>query len=212
MQNKINTIFNVNLKSALWLMPRQSVYGEWPRFLYKNLKFFKTAFNLHFHFLRSGEIDLMESRGNRDLWGGDVHVGTQQVGSTLHYGPIWYLNGWGYTHKVVNNPNGYDNNFHLYKMVWTTTALEFFVDNVHLATFDAGEGFWYRGNFGNEFENIWAHNPMGPFDQEFFIQINNAIGGTGFFSDYFDNRSGGQKPWENTDPCHHRSFWYAKIF
>lgn len=173
---------------ALWLMPRESVYGEWPR---------------------SGEIDVMESRGNRDLRAGDAQVGTQQTGATLHYGPIWYLNGWGYAHQTINNPAGYDTNFHNYKMVWTETALEFFIDNQRFASFAANDGFWYRGNFGDEFANIWPHNPMGPFDQEFFIQMNNAVGGTAFFQDAWYN-GGGQKPWQNNDPCHHRSFWHGR--
>ncbi|GFS12992.1 beta-1,3-glucan-binding protein [Elysia marginata] len=45
---------------ALWLMPRNSKYGNWPR---------------------SGEIDVMESRGNTGP------IGIQQVSSTLHWGP-----------------------------------------------------------------------------------------------------------------------------
>lgn len=51
---------------ALWLMPRFSVYGGWPA---------------------SGEIDLMELRGNRNLFSGATHVGNQQAGSTMHFGP-----------------------------------------------------------------------------------------------------------------------------
>jgi hypothetical protein len=47
-------------------MPRFAVYGDWPR---------------------SGEIDLMEARGNRQLYNGDVNVGVEQAGSTMHYGP-----------------------------------------------------------------------------------------------------------------------------
>jgi hypothetical protein len=35
---------------------------------------------------------------------------------------------------------------------------------------------------------------MAPFDQEFYIIMNLAIGGTAYFSDGFDNRNGG-KPW-----------------
>lgn len=51
---------------ALWMMPRFSVYGGWPA---------------------SGEIDLMEMRSNRALFSGATHVGNQQAGSTLHFGP-----------------------------------------------------------------------------------------------------------------------------
>ncbi len=34
----------------------------------------------------SGEIDIMESRGNLGLTEGGVNVGAEQVGCTLHYG------------------------------------------------------------------------------------------------------------------------------
>lgn len=48
---------------------RHIVYGGWPL---------------------SGEIDLMETRGNEALYtGGNINVGTQQIGSTLHFGPQW---------------------------------------------------------------------------------------------------------------------------
>jgi len=52
------------------MMPKDSVYGGWPR---------------------SGEIDLMESRGNYDDGCAD---GLEDFGSTLHWGPAWNVNGW----------------------------------------------------------------------------------------------------------------------
>lgn len=51
---------------ALWMMPRHNVYGGWPM---------------------SGEIDLQEQRSNRQLYDGDVNVGVNQAGSTMHFGP-----------------------------------------------------------------------------------------------------------------------------
>lgn len=51
---------------ALWMMPRESVYGGWPM---------------------SGEIDLQELRSNRQLYDGAVNVGVNQAGSTMHFGP-----------------------------------------------------------------------------------------------------------------------------
>lgn len=47
-------------------MPEHAVYGGWPS---------------------SGEVDIMESRGNRNLFNpAGVNIGTEQVGSTLHFG------------------------------------------------------------------------------------------------------------------------------
>lgn len=51
---------------AIWLLPSRNAYGTWPA---------------------SGEIDLVEARGNRRLFSGNTNVGTEQVGNTLHYGP-----------------------------------------------------------------------------------------------------------------------------
>jgi len=51
---------------ALWMMPRDNVYGGWPT---------------------SGEIDLLEQRSNRQLYDGNVNVGVNQAGSTMHFGP-----------------------------------------------------------------------------------------------------------------------------
>ncbi len=47
------------------LLPVDLEYGLWPT---------------------SGEIDIMESRGNLDYSEGGVQIGAEQVGCTLHYG------------------------------------------------------------------------------------------------------------------------------
>lgn len=41
---------------AIWLMPSHNSYGSWPS---------------------SGEIDLVESRGNRNMFINGAHIGTQ---------------------------------------------------------------------------------------------------------------------------------------
>ncbi|RKO86347.1 concanavalin A-like lectin/glucanase domain-containing protein, partial [Blyttiomyces helicus] len=55
---------------AIWLLPRHGAYGPWPA---------------------SGEIDIMESRGNLNYpaeYGGGVNT----MGSTLHWGPSYTYN------------------------------------------------------------------------------------------------------------------------
>lgn len=171
---------------ALWMMPNHQVYGYWPR---------------------SGEIDLMEARGNRELWssypdGG--HVGNQQAGQAIHYGPDIHASDSSYKNQIP----AWSDNFHVYKIVWSPTEFQYFIDDVHISTFAAGAGWWYKGGFqGN---NIWAQNPMGPFDQEFYIIINNAVGGSTYFADHWDNRMNGQKPWKNDGECRERDFWHGR--
>lgn len=83
---------------AIWLMPAHNVYGTWPS---------------------SGEIDLVESRGNRNMVLNGNNIGTQEAGSTLHYGPYPELNGWERAHWIRRNGNGYDREFHRYQLEWT---------------------------------------------------------------------------------------------
>jgi beta-glucanase (GH16 family) len=172
---------------ALWLMPKHSVYGGWPR---------------------SGEIDLMEMRGNANLLSGAVNVGVQQVGHTMHFGPQWDVNGWPTTHSTRNQVPGFDENFHRYRMRWTDTGITFFVDDVQTGNVAAGTGFWDRGGFAaSGLENPWAgQHVMAPFDQEFYIIMNLAVGGTNYFSDSFVN-SPNPKPWHNTSPRAAADFW-----
>ena len=160
---------------ALWLVPKQKVYGEWPR---------------------SGEIDLMEMRGNRKLFDGNVNVGVEQAGSTLHFGPQWDINGWDKAHYVKNKLPPYNEDFHIYKMIWTPNKIQFLIDNETVGTVHAGNGFWNRGKFQSSgLPNPWSSGTiMAPFDQEFYIIMNLAVGGTKYFADSFVNRDH-PKPW-----------------
>ncbi|KAG5677473.1 hypothetical protein PVAND_007231 [Polypedilum vanderplanki] len=172
---------------AIWFMPMHNVYGGWPR---------------------SGEIDLMEMRGNYNLWSGSTHVGVEQVGHTMHFGPQWDHNGWPTAHFTRNRTPGFDLDFHLYKLVWTDQHIQFYIDNQLTGTVSAGTGFWDRGGFHNSgHANPWAGaSPMAPFDQEFYIIMNLAVGGTNYFSDYFVNLPN-PKPWLNTSPRAAADFW-----
>lgn len=173
---------------AIWLMPKSNVYGTWPS---------------------SGEIDLMESRGNRGLFDGERNVGTEQVGQTLHFGPRPDVNGWPTAHFNTNSTPGFDQDFHDYRMVWTNESITFFVDEVENGRVEAGEGFWQRAGFDQTGrDNPWkrSHNVIAPFDQEFYIIINTAVGGTAFFSDNLRNE-GSNKPWSNDSPNAATNFW-----
>lgn len=177
---------------AIWFIPSRSTYGPWPI---------------------SGEIDLVESRGNRQLYNGNTNVGVEQIGSTLHFGPQSDFNGWRTAHYEKNIKNStYASDFHTYRMEWTPEYIRFIVDNSTIGTVKAGKGFWQRGNFSSSgLPDPWIKGTqMAPFDQEFHIIINMAVGGTGFFSDTTVNK-GYKKPWSNKSPkTAARDFWKAK--
>jgi beta-glucanase (GH16 family) len=80
---------------AIWMLPLNQEYGLWPT---------------------SGEIDIMESRGNLNLFDEGVNIGAEQYGSTLHYGVDYIINGWPKAHVDKNTAagQGYDKDFHTY--------------------------------------------------------------------------------------------------
>jgi len=62
-------------------------------------------------------------------------------------------------------------------------------------------GFYEVGNFASEgIGNPWSGgSKMAPFDKDFYLILNVAVGGTnGFFPDGVANPGG--KPWLNTSP------------
>lgn len=141
----------------------------------------------------SGEIDLVESRGNPFLFSGSTNVGVEQIASTLHFGPKANVDGWRSSNFKKNSKTGYDKDFHVYTLVWTKKHFGFYVDDVRLGVINATEGgFFKRGNFSSTtYSNPWSNstNPqMAPFDQYFYPIINLAVGGTSFFSDSYVNK------------------------
>jgi len=71
---------------------------------------------------------------------------------------------------------------------------------------------WNKGEFGTNMNQSalndpWSYTgrPNTPFDQEFYLILNVAVGGTnGFFYD-----SLGNKPWVNNNEAAPRAFWDA---
>lgn len=171
---------------AIWMLPRNWPYGVWPA---------------------SGEIDIVESRGNDNY--GDL--GNQYGGSTLHWGPFWPINRYDLTHAEYAASDGsFANSFHTWRIDWTKDKMETYIDDVLVLTVDPGSNFWDFGGFGDDIDNIWSTGEkMAPFDQKFYIILNLAIGGTnGFFPDEVPATP--EKPWSNTSPTALLDFWNAR--
>ncbi|XP_070509654.1 beta-1,3-glucan-binding protein-like [Chironomus tepperi] len=175
---------------ALWGMPFYDTYGGWPS---------------------CGEIDLMEGRGNRELYDGDVNTGIHQIGSTMHFGPDAGHNGWPTAHATISQVPAFSDGFHRYRLRWTPTDITYFVDNKHINTVKAGEGFWKRGGWENSgLDNPYVNGTvMAPFDHEFYIIMNLAVGGTAYFPDHWVNKPY-PKPWENSSGTAAKEFWKAR--
>ncbi|PRP88258.1 LPXTG-motif cell wall anchor domain-containing protein [Planoprotostelium fungivorum] len=112
----------------------------------------------------SGEIDIMEHRG------GNV----RDHSSALHFGGGWPRNtheGSGSRYSADDLSRGY----HIYSATWTPDSIQFFIDNNNFYTMPL------RRSFNNAAAGAFPYTQNGqPFDQQFFLILNLAVGG-GFF-------------------------------
>lgn len=132
---------------ALWMMPQEDKYGSWPA---------------------SGEIDIMEARGNEP----------NKVLGTLHYGSRWPANV--HSSREFVFPDGQDiTEFHVYAIEWEPGDIRWFVDDRQYAV----QNFWWsfsktEGGRGIAPSAESELNPWpAPFDQPFYLIMNLAIGG-----------------------------------
>jgi beta-glucanase (GH16 family) len=132
---------------ALWLLPQDEKYGGWAA---------------------SGEIDLMEARGQEP----------SKVLGTLHFGSAWPGNSHVGRDYVLPH-QGSIAEFHVYALEWEPGEIRWYVDDHLYST----QGFWWsrsRPNGGNRVDprkelelNPWP----APFDQPFYLVMNLAVGG-----------------------------------
>lgn len=154
---------------AFWMLPTDYVYGGWPK---------------------SGEIDIIEAVNLK----ASTLEGTPEnrVYGTLHYGKEWPDNvssGQPYTLPDGVNPA---DDFHTYAIEWQEGEIRWYVDGYLYATQEMsvvrynskGEavGLKHRGWFVEQFSPITGEleNLYGPapFDQDFHILLNLAVGGS----------------------------------
>jgi beta-glucanase (GH16 family) len=173
---------------AVWMMPTDNAYGQWPA---------------------SGEIDIMESRGNAR--GTYVQAGVEAVGSTLHWGPYFEENKFELTtEEVTLESTDFSEDFHTFGLVWTEDELYTYIDtddNRALYVDFTEESMWEKGGWTDSpYDNVWqGRGNNAPFDQEYYLIMNVAVGGTtGYFAD------GGNKPWSNDSPNSPKEFYDAR--
>ncbi|KAF4334979.1 glycoside hydrolase family 16 [Fusarium beomiforme] len=180
---------------AIWMMPQDNVYGEWPR---------------------SGEIDIMESRGNDAE---TYPLGNNIVSSAMHWGTLYDTDAfrlskgeWG------SKRTKYSDNFHTFGLEWSEKYLFTWLDGrlrqIVFFDFTKNKNMWDYGKFAGITVNktvhrdtwSWTGRKNTPFDQPFYLILNVAVGGTnGWFPDKL-----GQKPWSDESSAPMRDFWDAK--
>jgi Glycosyl hydrolases family 16 len=178
---------------AIWMLPSQSVYGPWPQ---------------------SGEIDIMESRGNNHTY---AQGGNNIISSALHWGPNSANDAWWRTNVKRNALHTtFAAKYHTFGIEWSEKYIFTYIDTrllqVLYTNFDTP--LWERGAFplsdqnGTRLIDPWSQTgrPSTPFDQDFYLIINVAVGGTnGWFQD-----GESDKPWVDGSDTAKKDFWDAR--
>ncbi|KAJ4368954.1 hypothetical protein N0V83_006036 [Neocucurbitaria cava] len=175
---------------AIWMLPKDSVYGDWPR---------------------SGEIDIMESRGNNKSY---AQGGNNVASSTLHFGPDPDNNGWWRNQRKRQAfHTTYAEGFNTFGIEWSEKYIFTYINSrLQQVLFNRFKRpFWDIGEFplassnGTRLINPWKDtgSNASPFDQDFYLVLDVAVGGTnGWFE---DGKSG--KPWIDRSSLARKDFW-----
>lgn len=116
----------------------------------------------------------------------------------MHWGPDWTANQYNKTHAVYTKPSGtLADEFHIYGLYWDNKTLYTYIDNDTnkvLQVNHTAESYWEKSGITNR-ENPWrfTNDKNAPFNTEFYLIINLAVGGTaGYFPDGV-----AAKPWSD---------------
>lgn len=149
------------------MMPEDSVYGEWPA---------------------SGEIDIMESRGNSR---GYREGGRNYYYGALHWGPTSETDAYYKTTSAKKLRRGdYSKGFHTFGIQWSESYIYFYIDSrIHqilFIGFKRKQPLYDLGGFAKMSQNetmlpdVWAKSNSttgnAPFDQRFYLILNVAVG------------------------------------
>ena len=153
---------------AFWMMPTDEVYGGWPR---------------------SGEIDIVEAV---NLKAANAEGNPENhIYGTLHYGQEWPNNdSSGQAYSLPDGANPADD-FHTYAIEWQEGEIRWYMDGYLYATQRRSEvrynangdatGLTHRGWYAEYYEQgtgeLTTHWDNAPFDQEFYLILNFAVGG-----------------------------------
>jgi len=153
----------------------------------------------------------MESRGNTN-YPKENGGGVESFGSTMHWGPDFYRNQYMKTHAEYSLTNGktFADDFHTFGLYWDDKVIYTYLDNDTnriLSVNHSSQSYWEKSGI-NDVSNPWQYSPnkCAPFDTEFYLIINLAVGGTiGYFKDGV-----GGKPWSDSSSRASSDFWDNK--
>ncbi|KAH9893700.1 concanavalin A-like lectin/glucanase domain-containing protein [Xylariomycetidae sp. FL2044] len=176
---------------AIWMMPQDSVYGEWPN---------------------SGEIDICESRGND---GETYGLGNNIVSSAMHWGTSYTNDAYRLSKgEWGSKRTKYSDDYHTYGLEWSEKYMFTWLDGrlrqVVYFDFTKNKNMWTYGDFADitgAGPDPWSSTGQDntPFDQDFYLILNVAVGSTnGWFPDGMGN-----KPWTDGSTTAMKEFYAA---
>jgi hypothetical protein len=127
----------------------------------------------------------------------------------MHWGTDYSTNQFQKTHSEFSLPGGksFADDFHTFGIYWDDKVLYTYVDNDSqrvLFVNHTSTSYWERSGINNR-QNPWQYSPNknAPFDTEFYLILNLAVGGTvGYFRDGV-----GGKPWSDSSDRANSQFW-----
>ncbi|OZJ02270.1 hypothetical protein BZG36_05155 [Bifiguratus adelaidae] len=156
----------------------------------------------------------LTTRNSVSINRGKVEIVAKFPKGTLHWGPSSDLDRWYMTTNTYSNQhNDYTQGYHTFSLEWTDTYTMTWVDsplrqNLYV---DLTKEFWNRGYFplsyqnGSAIVNPWSSTGSPSFDQEFYLILDVAVGGTnGWFPDSLN------KPWVDNSPIAQLEFTITK--
>jgi len=136
-----------HLWPAIWMMPQNSLFGMWAA---------------------SGEIDIMEYRGDND----------SVIQGSIHYGGSWpnmQYSGSGEKDFKID----FSADFHIFALEWNTNDMIWSLDGKEYHREAINKMMW-----SGKGTNPYTKNGQ-PFDQPFFFVLNIAVSGNFFPADRF---------------------------
>lgn len=142
----------------------------------------------------SGQLRVVQSKGECEIVSGAVLSDLEPFRSTKMCS------------TQCKRKGDWNNEFHVYTMVWLPDSIKFYVDGREICAVNPGQGLYATITNGNPLptKELLAKNgetPLAPFDQNFYLTIGYAVGGINDFQDE------PRKPWRNDDPRAMNKFW-----
>lgn len=104
----------------------------------------------------SGEIDIMESRGNAN-YPESAGGGCSSFGSALHWGADWSQNRYDMTQKDYHYGQKLSDDFHTYGLYWSENKIFTYIDDESNVVLDVDfdQPMWEKGDFTSNYNNPW---------------------------------------------------------